>query len=278
MSKSAWPWLTLLGVVGLGLGVAIALNRLLHQGEFQVCRFGRNVPDVRLKGGDLLLCSNHNLFMQSFGRCPWNHVALVYRCPRTQGLFVWEAQVPQVPWLVGITANHNFRGTRLVPLDHFLHRTKGTIAYRSLSRDVDAQAFQRTIYRMWDTAFDTDFLIKGGNRFSGWLVDVPTAQHKLAGAYCACLAAQTLEHLQVLNFQTSSRTVEQVVPADFNEFTECLPWTPNSWYGPNVLIRRPPKAQRKRAKLEAWSQEDLQAAARRLRVRRYPPRWATGRE
>lgn len=198
------------------------------------------------RAGDLILSSNENFLTCTLGGSYWNHVAIVYEEPETRVLYVWEVCNPPVGW-VAFASTREHRSTRLSPLYRFFERNSrkrvGSIGYRPLQGPpVDAKQFSDFIKRRWGQAFAYDYIAQGANRFFGAFGTVPVESRTVNGPrYCAELAAETYEHLGVLNFSDSPFTPHETVPSDFCAATERIPLSREYSFGQEVFLVAPKK-------------------------------------
>jgi len=155
-------------------------------------------------------------------------------------LYAWETRIPiQGTWAT-FTTSLKSKGTRLTPLLRYLDRSPQPVCVRSLSQPVDNQKFADFVKRKWDQPFSFDFLANGANRVFVDLVGVPVIPRtKNSARYCAELIAETLAHLGVFDFKRCTdphMRSNHIVPRDFSETDEKLPFAPGYSYGPEVLL------------------------------------------
>jgi hypothetical protein len=193
------------------------------------------------KAGDVLLTTGNSV-SRFMVQTLWGHVALVYRDPRTNMLYVWENGFPvQGTWWT-FTNSLKSKSTKLTPLLRYLYRCNHTLCVRPISKEVDAVRFAEYVQKKWNQPFDYNYFASGANRIFMDLVNVPVLRRtKTSHRFCAELIAETLVHLGVLDFHASldpSVKPDTVIPRDFTQINEHLPWVAGWSLGPQTLLFR----------------------------------------
>lgn len=235
---------TAAGVCGMLVLITLWIMLRCHHIAKPPCKqiWTGNVYHYPFKAGDILLTSTAKMFNNFMVKNHWGHVAMIYRQPITQMLYVWETQFPVQGYWWTLTNSLKSKATRLTPLFRYLYRCKTSLCVRPLSHEVDCDRFAEFIHKKWDVPFDFNFLSTGANRIFMDLVNVPVmARTKNSGRFCAELAAETLVYLGVLNFQASldpSLKSDCVIPGDFCQNSEHLPWVTGWSLGEEILLFR----------------------------------------
>lgn len=232
------------------------------------------VYDYHFESGDLLCFYGGARLTRLFGESMCNHVALVYKCPDTHHPYVWEMKLPNISVASAFLFAGPHRGTRLTPLYRCIERSKDEIVtVRRLknvdeTKRIDNKSFTEFIKNKWNHAFALDFLARGSNRFFEILWHIPLkfiSRHKSSSSsltttsstnknsnsstskcttrYCAELVSETLQHLQVLNFLSAQNTVRcphLMIPRDFSQISEHLPYTNGFYYGEEQVLQFKP--------------------------------------
>lgn len=190
------------------------------------------------KAGDIILCPA-SLVSLMFVKSNWGHVAMVYKCPDTNMLYVWEAAIPvQGTWWT-FTNSLKSKATRLIPLYRYLSRIKKPCCVRSLNREVDTRRFQQFVALRWDQKFNFHVVVHAVNRVLMDVVSVPVVLPR-EGKYCAELLAETLQYLGVIQYSSDihdyNAKKHHILPKDFSVEEETLPFCKNWSYGPEILL------------------------------------------
>lgn len=204
-----------------------------------------------------------NVVTSTFGGSYWNHAAVVFECPHTGVQYAWDVCLPHLGF-AGFAGARHHKGTRLRPVERYIEKWKGPIAVRRLEGgpDLDKATFLRFVEQRWNTGFAFDFVAQGANRTFHTLFSIPiTARTSQTPRYCAELAAETYQHMGVLDkrFQSSC----EIVPRDFAEVTENLRFVGDYRFGPELILedKKPPRKQKKKTTNQAVvyciSEEDL---------------------
>ena len=236
-NKTPYCWLVTFGVMALLL-VWFA-QRVTHVDRPQ-CTTKARPESYPFKAGDVLLCPS-SLVTRLFSNSIWGHVALVYRDPYNGMLYAWETRIPvQGTWNT-ITTSLKSKATRLTPLFRYLKRSPQPICVRSLlPREVDTHRLADFVRQKWNQPFGFDFVTNGANRVFMDVVGVPViTRTKGSARYCAELIAETLHFLGVLDVNATVdphvRT-NTIIPRDFSEHEEHLPFANGFSLGPEVLL------------------------------------------
>lgn len=204
-------------------------------------KYKMNIGDLQFHAGDLLLTHRRNPLMTSFGGSFWTHIAIVYEDPYSGVLYAWDILMPQSRSLTGFLETPT-RCTRLITLERFIERWKGTVALRKLEAktSIDNYRFSDFIKSHWNSGFAYDFITHGGNRFFEYLFNIPVqVRTEESPRYCAELAAETYKHLGVFQSYPNNTSF---IPRDFSEFTEKLPLNTKLYkFGPEIIVMCNPK-------------------------------------
>ena len=175
------------------------------------------------KSGDLLLCSlagfQHDVLKFCF-HCRVTHVGLVVAA-RGGRRFVWEA---------------TRRGVQLIPIEEYAMPPRSVCLYRPLRGGPapDARKLWDFVHMHAGRRYSHEYWRPVYNRLFPYL---PLATpHDRKTRFCTDLAAETLEHLGVLDFAGSPRTPADMIPADFTETYENLPLVPPYYYDEEIMI------------------------------------------
>jgi hypothetical protein len=203
------------------LGVACKAVHLLPLDRTLVCKWSQLHPT----SGDVILFSLTGLkddILKFCFHCPFTHVGLVVLDKRNSP-FVWEATP---------------RGCRLVPLQYYRCAPNTIAVYRQLlgPRSNLQSRLESFIRRSRCLPYGHAYWRPLHNRlFPHLRIGTPVQR---SSYFCTDLLADTLEHLGVLDFAASLDTPADVLPADFTEAAEHLPFTAHYSLGPEIKIVR----------------------------------------
>ena len=175
------------------------------------------------KSGDLLLCSlagfQHDVLKFCF-HCRVTHVGLVVTAPGGHR-FVWEA---------------TRRGVQLIPIEEYGVPPRSVCLYRPLRGGPALHA-----RKLWDFVlahvgrrYSHEYWRPVYNRLFPYLPLATPRRRRTR--FCTDLAAETLGHVGVLNFEDDPRTPADVIPADFTEEYENIPLVKPYEYGEEIMI------------------------------------------
>ena len=176
------------------------------------------------KSGDLLLCSLAGLqndILKFCFHCRITHVGLVVKAARGGRRFVWEA---------------TRRGVRLIPIEEYAVPPRSVCLYRSLcgGRSIDPERLWSFVQAHAGRRYSHEYWRPVYNRIFPYL-PLATPRHRKT-RFCTDLAAETLEHVGVLNFEDGPRTPADLIPADFTEEYQSLPLSRPYYYSPEIMI------------------------------------------
>lgn len=200
------------------------------------CQFKMSFGHLRVKAGDIVLTSDHNILTRLLGQSTWNHIGMIYEHPLNGVKYVWEVQIPPIGYLKAFVLNSSYPATRLVPWHNYYNRYKKTryIVIRQLNQPVDVHRFHQVILEKWSHTFAFEYLTYGMSRFfQDWFSLPSTHRQFRRQRYCAEIVADTLSALGVFDKQQSDH---KLLPCDFAEQSEQLPWHKNFRFGPEILI------------------------------------------
>ena len=177
---------------------------------------------IPFASGDLLLCSLAGIkddVLKFCFHCPITHVGMVVRDARG-ATFIWEA---------------TRRGCRLVPLRSYCTSPRSIFVYRKLlGPPLDPTRLERALTEHVGRKYSHCYWRPVYNQWFPYL-PLATPAHRQT-RFCTDLIADTLARVGVLDFSSLSRTCADLLPADFTEAAESLPFTTKYRYGTEVRI------------------------------------------
>ena len=188
------------------------------------CHTAQPWAHIRPASGDLLLFSMAGLkddFLKFCFHCPITHVGLLV-LDAAQQPFVWEA---------------TRKGCKLVPLQCYQCQPGTVVVYRALRGprlpDFNAR-LERFIRQCADLPYAHDYWRPLHNRLFPYLrLSTPLTRNV---RFCTDLVADTLAHLGVLDFEQSLDTPADILPVDFTQAGEHLPFRQGYGLGEEIKI------------------------------------------
>ena len=179
---------------------------------------------LQARSGDVLLFSLAGLkddLLRFCFHCPITHVGLVMLDARRRP-FVWET---------------TRKGCHLVPLERYSCQP-GTIAvYRQLQGPRSAcfeTRLEAFIRKTKSVPYGHDYWRALHNRLFPYLPLSIPQRRKVR--FCTDLVAEALDELGVLDFRHSMDTPAEMLPVDFTQSGERLPWAPGYSLGEEIMI------------------------------------------
>lgn len=174
-----------------------------------------------LRSGDLLLFdgeSNTSQLIKFFTVSCWSHVALVYRCPKTKILYVWEnGDVGRGSGPLITRKGCPRNSAHLIPLKSRLKAYKGLVYVRRLlgKKSIDHKVYDKFVAENLGTDYSWDLVASWNQRGGSSLLPLCFLEDKndrYGGWICSQLVALTYKQLGVMELLQASHTF---MPVDF---------------------------------------------------------------
>ena len=175
----------------------------------------------RLQSGDLLLFDGDSWTSQLvkfFTSSCWSHIGIVYKCPKTKELYIWEnGDISEASGPIITRKGCPRNSAHLVPLKNRLGAYEGLVYVRRLlkKKKINQNKFDRFVSDNLGNSYSWDLVASWNQRGGTSLLPLSFLEDHTDGQngwICSQLVVLTYEHLGVMTLLQPSHTY---MPVDF---------------------------------------------------------------